>query len=277
MILYTEAQVRDLLSSMQGVTPRLVIVSSADVYRAYGRLHRTEPGPADPVPLGEDAPLRERLYPYRAEPPRRKDDADRWRDDYDKIPIERLVMNSPEMTGTVIRLPMVYGPRDPQHRFFDPAKRMSDLREYILLEERHARWCCSWGYVENVADAIAIAATNQRAAGRIYNVCETSCLSWARLVEAIAEAVGWSGRIVMVPTEKAPEQLKLMSKVLDLDQDLLLDSTRIRSELGYAERVGFPEALRRTVEWEAANPPDPVNAAVFDYAAEDAIVEGLVL
>ncbi len=101
-------------------------------------------------------------------------------------------------------------------------------------------------------------------------------MSWAELVEAIAEAVGWSGRVLIVPTEKAPEQLKLMSKVLDLDQDLLLDSTRIRSELGYAERAGFPEALRRTVEWEAANPPDPVNAAVFDYAAEDAIVEELV-
>ncbi len=198
MIVYTEAQARDLVSSMQGVTPRLVIVSSADVYRAYGRLHRTEPGPADPVPLGENAPLRERLYPYRVEPPRRKDDADRWRDDYDKILIERLVMNSPEMTGTVVRLPMVYGPGDPQHRFFDPVKRMSDLREYILLEERHARWCCSWGYVENVADAIAIAATNQRAASRIYNVCETSCLSWAELVEAIAEAVGWSGRVLIV-------------------------------------------------------------------------------
>jgi nucleoside-diphosphate-sugar epimerase len=171
---------------------------------------------------------------------------------------------------------MVYGPGDPQHRFFDPAKRMSDLREYMLLEERWSGWCCSWGYVENVAEAIAIAATNPRAAGGIYNVCEATSLSWAGLVEAIAEAVGWSGRIVIVPTGKAPEQLKLMSKVLDLEQDLLLDSTRIRSERGYAERVGFPETLRRTVEWEAANPPDPVNAAAFDYAREDAIVEELV-
>lgn len=36
------------------------MISSQDVYR---RLHRREPAPPDPVPLGEDAPLHERFFP----------------------------------------------------------------------------------------------------------------------------------------------------------------------------------------------------------------------
>ena len=55
------------LRALRGVVPRLVAISSADVYLAYGRLHGTEPGPPLAMPLKEDAPLREKLYPYRGE------------------------------------------------------------------------------------------------------------------------------------------------------------------------------------------------------------------
>ena len=34
----------------------------------------------------------------------------------------------------------------------------------------------------------------------------------------------------------------------------MVDTSRIRRELGYAEQVPFDEALRRTIEWERANP-----------------------
>src|SRR5262249_62099847 len=51
--------------TFQGRTQRLVMISSCDVYRAYGRLTKAEPGPPEPTPLTEDAPLRSVLYPYR--------------------------------------------------------------------------------------------------------------------------------------------------------------------------------------------------------------------
>jgi nucleoside-diphosphate-sugar epimerase len=53
------------------------------------------------------------------------------------------------------------------------------------------------------------------------------------------------------------------------------DTHRIRSELGYAEAVPQDEALRRTVEWERAHPPEKIDPAQFDYAAEDAVLGGL--
>ena len=34
-------------------------------------------------------------------------------------------------------------------------------------------------------------------------------------------------------------------------------------------------ALRQTVAWQRANPPAQIDAAAFDYAAEDALLESL--
>ncbi len=76
----------------------------------------------------EDAPLRDRRYPYRGEVPRATDDPERWLDDYDKILVEQAVMGELSLPGTVLRLPMVYGPGDLQHRLFPYVKRMADRR-----------------------------------------------------------------------------------------------------------------------------------------------------
>jgi hypothetical protein len=53
----------------------------------------------------------------------------------------------------------------------------------------------------------------------------------------------------------------------------VIDSGRIRRELGFAERVGQDEALRRTISWELANPP-AVDAAQFNYQAEHEALRG---
>lgn len=72
-------------------------------------------------------------------------------DAYDKILVERAVMGDADPVGTILRLPMVYGPGDPQHRLFQYLKRMDDRRPAILMDEGAAGWRWSRGYVENVA------------------------------------------------------------------------------------------------------------------------------
>ena len=57
----TEGQARTLMKAVRGIAGRVVALSSGDVYRAYGLLHGTEVGPPQPVPIAEDAPLRQRL------------------------------------------------------------------------------------------------------------------------------------------------------------------------------------------------------------------------
>jgi len=269
MIPFIEQDARELMNTFTGVTGRVVAISSQDVYRAYGRLIGTEPGPPDPVPFAEDAPLREKLYPYRGETLREPDDPQRFMDDYDKIPIERIVMSDANTPGTILRLPMVYGPGDSQHRLFPYLKRMDDNRPAILFDERDAQWRSTYGYVENVADAIVLAVTNERAAGRIYNVAQPEPLPMADWVSKIGQIAGWNGRVVVVPGGRLPGHLTLEIKA---DQHLVADSSRIRKELGYQEVVPLEEALRRTIEWERANPPKEIDEKQFDYKSEDEVL-----
>ncbi len=95
-------------------------------------------------------------------------------DDYEKILVEQVVMADPDLPGTILRLPMVYGPRDFRHRLFPYLQRIDDNRPAIVLAESIAQWRGPYGYVENVAEAIALAVTDERAANRIYNIAEHS-------------------------------------------------------------------------------------------------------
>ena len=65
LIAYTEEDAMSLLRSIKGIARQVVVVSSADVYRAYDRWRKAFSGPLEPVPLTEDAPFRNTLYPYR--------------------------------------------------------------------------------------------------------------------------------------------------------------------------------------------------------------------
>ncbi|MBX9695627.1 MAG: NAD-dependent epimerase/dehydratase family protein, partial [Cyanobacteria bacterium] len=65
MIPKTASEMWSLLRTTSGHTSRLIVVSSIDVYRAYNRLRRAEPGDPDQVPLAEGSPLRDQLFPYR--------------------------------------------------------------------------------------------------------------------------------------------------------------------------------------------------------------------
>src|SRR5579883_1880022 len=109
MIPKTAQDFWSLLRVVAGVSRRLIVVSSVDVYRAYNRLRKAEPGAPDPVPLKEDAPLRERLYPYRGNAV----DALHTAYEYEKILVERLALAEPDLFCTILRLPVVYGPKDP--------------------------------------------------------------------------------------------------------------------------------------------------------------------
>jgi nucleoside-diphosphate-sugar epimerase len=163
VVAYFERHARGLVQTFRGLADRLEILSSGDVYRAFGRLLGTEPGPAEAVPLSEDAPLRETFYPYRM----KATGPDDLTFLYDKILVERAVMGHPDILATVLRLPMVYGPGDKQHRLYQYLKRMDDRRPAILLDHDFARWRSPRGFVDNVAAAIILAVTNDRAAGRI--------------------------------------------------------------------------------------------------------------
>lgn len=267
MILSSARQAHATLEAFSGIARRVVAISSGDVYRAMAVVHRIEPGPLEPVPLTEDSALRRQTQTYSPEALAAARVAFPWIDEeYDKVQVEQAIRSDPRLPATILRLPMVYGPADPLHRFYAVVKRIQDGRSVIVLERSLAQCVPCRGYVENVAHAIALAAASEAAAGRVYNVAEPDPYSEAEWAAKIGAVMGWRGRVIAVPRDYAPKHLNLP---YNYEQHLFMDSARIRADLGYTECVPVDVALRRTIDWEQANPPQRINAAEYDYAAED--------
>lgn len=266
LVISSGRQAEELMTIFRGATGRVVMLSSIDVYRAIGITHGTESAPLQELPLTEESEVRRNLHPYPPDSMRMLRQIFSWATgDYDKIPAERIVMNDPDLPGTVLRLPMVYGPGDPLHRFYPVVKRMADARRHILFSEAHAAWRSPRGYVTNVAAAIAVAATDGRA-GCLYNICEEPAFSELEWAKKIAAEMRWQGEFVVLPVERTPRHLLQPGNYA---QHWTASSARIRRELGYAEPVTIEDAIRQTIAWEKENPPT-LPLAKFDYAAEDA-------
>jgi nucleoside-diphosphate-sugar epimerase len=214
MVAMGEADTDAAVQFFRGHTGRVVWISSGDVYLAYGRFAGLELGPVLPGLLSEDSPLRTVLYPYRS-PAKSGDDLANI---YEKILVERVAMSCPELPATVLRLPKVYGSGD-----------NADLRTVYGFRD-YPQWRWTHGYVENVAHAVALAATSPAAAGRIYNVGEA-------YTPTIAE------RLAKLPSSPLPSQAE---PKFNFAQDIAYDTSRIRTELGYSERVPEEEAMRET-------------------------------
>ena len=265
MIAFNEQDATGLVETFRGLARRSVVISSADVYRAYGKFLGAEPGPIESTPLTEDAPLREILFPYR----KPADGPNDFAYSYDKIPVEVVVLGDPELPGTVLRLPMVHGPGDAGRRLSPYLKRMDDRRSAIVLDEAMAAWKCPRGYVEDVAAAIALTVADERATGRVYNVAEPIAFSEAEWVTRIGEIVGWRGQVLTAPRGRIPFPYRM-------EQSLEPDSSRIRRELGFAETVDSRTALEQTIAWERANPSGMSQGiGLLDYEREDALLSEL--
>jgi nucleoside-diphosphate-sugar epimerase len=250
LVALTEATTRRLLDALEGHIAKYVLISSADVYRNYGGLHRKEV--AEPIAdaMDEHAPLRASRYPYRGAEPRSDDDPSRSFDDYDKIPIEADAMARPRIDWTILRLPMVFGPGDRQRRFGWLIRPMAAAAEHIALPRSFARWRTSYGYVEDVAAGIALAATHQAASRRVFNLGMDEASTHEEWIARFAAVTGWRGSINFDDTTSP---LAKQVEALDLSFPLVLSTRRIRSELGFAEVVEQRTALARTIEHELSS------------------------
>jgi nucleoside-diphosphate-sugar epimerase len=261
-ILYSEQQARATIKAFRGNAGRVVALSSADVYRNYDGFRGKETAQPDAVPLAEDAPLRDTRYPYRG-----TGLPFEHADDYDKIIVEQIILSEPQLPATLLRLPAVYGPGDPQHRLRPYLRRMLDGRRGILLQHEQADWRWSRGYVINVAAAIALAVADVRAVSRIFNVGDEPVLSERAWVERIGAAAAWTGRVVAVSASELPAHLR---QPFDWRYELWIDTSSIRDDLGYVEPIPLNEALERTVAWELStvDGTEPPN-----YGDEDAALQ----
>lgn len=237
---------------------RLIVLSSQDVYRAFGTALHGGP-PIDAVPIDERAPLRTTRFPYRGHTELREVDPET----YEKIDVEEVCLAH---GGVIVRLPMVYGEHDPKRREDFVLKRIRAGRTRIPIGDGSWLWSRVW-----VGDvALAVRAMIEREVVReVLNVAEHStwCISdWMR---RIAEAAGATIEFVRVPDKSLPEDLELS---VANAQHLLVDSSRARRLLDWDSRDAG-ESLLRSVKWHLANPPEetsPVNFEADDRALANA-------
>jgi nucleoside-diphosphate-sugar epimerase len=247
-----------------GVAERIVGISSGDVYRAYGRLLGSEAGPPEPVPLAEDAPTRTVLFPYRQAAAGPAD----WTYHYEKLLVEQTLLSGP-IPATVLRLPAVYGPGDPYRRLRPYIKRILDGRPAILLERAQAAWRWTHGYVEDIAHGIVVALTDGRSVGKIYNLGESAVPTVAERVRRIGTLMGWTGTTMAVEKSRLPRHLL---PPYESRQDLVMDTRKIRAELGFSEMTSVDDALGRTIAWEQDHPLPSQDPGPDNYATEDAVL-----
>ena len=259
MVAYCSDDANQFVTALRGIVSNLTVVSSCDVYRAFVRLHRTEPGQIEPCPLTENSPLRQRVSIHGGKNEKRF--------------VERIVLESCLPT-TVLRLPAVYGPGDPQGRWYPFLKRMKDGRPNIILGEKQARWRFSAAYVENVAHAICLAATSLSSRNRIFNVGEERTPTLAEHIKKLKDIVGWNGYTLVVLDKDLPDHLKSPG---DCAQSLIVDSSRIRQDLGYSEVVDDETAARQSIEWYLKNPPRQMRYGQLLYDQEDQAIARLDL
>lgn len=225
---------------------RYVVTSSMDVYRAYGGLHTGKA--TDAVPVDETSPVRPERYPYRGQFP--------GMDDYDKLDVEETFL---EVGGTILRLPMVYGPHDGQRREEFILRRVRAKRAKIPVG--NGMWLGTKGFVADVARGVRLA-IESGVRGEVFNLGESRTYPAGMWAQLILDAAGSDAELVRVPDDKLPGDLGITGAV---PQHLLVDSSKARRALGWSD-TDAPEALRTSVSWHLANPPAESSD---DFTADD--------
>ena len=226
---------------------RLVVISSIDVYRAFGALNQDRE--TDPVPLDETSPVRPARYPYRDLMP--------GMEQYDKLDVEEVYL---PRGATSVRLPMVYGEHDYQLR-----------EEFILRRVREGRtripfgngmWLHSGAYVRDVARGVHLALQTPAAKGEVLNLCEDRTYSMRMWSRMILDSAGSTAELVRVADELLPEDLKPTGT---MSQHIAVSAQKAHAMLGWTTSDPA-ESLRTTVRWHLANPPPNPDA---DFSADD--------
>jgi nucleoside-diphosphate-sugar epimerase len=212
-----------------------VVLSSMDVYAQLGRLNGL-PAPDPTEAVTEDAPL---TIPF----PFRDVASHEGGRDYDKKDVEAVFQAAEGIPGVrVLRLPAVYGRRDPKRRFgwiVDSLDR--GVRQ--LPCTGGASFRMTMAHVEDVAHAILLAAERPPSGFRVFNVGESVTPTMRERSEALAAAMGIE--LSWREEDPLPHGAAELGRMAN---DLVLDDTRLRGELGFAEVTTPDERHRDTIE-----------------------------
>ena len=161
---------------------------------------------------------------------------------------------------SIIRPPAVFGPRDTEILIY--FKTFSKgLNSVIGFDAKYL----SLVYVEDLADAIVLAAENKNANGQKYFVCFDKAYNWdeigsltsellgkkalkIRLPHSVLYSVGYLAELFSTFSSK-PATLNI-EKCKDITQlRWVCSNEKIKSELGFETKFTLEESFRKTIDW----------------------------
>lgn len=265
-------RLRYIAENLRGKTPRLISVGGAlPVYKGWMAV--TEANPWEhmeptPVPLEEDHPL------STAEGV-----------DHFSLQVresERFVMESHReghYSATHFRYPIVYGPRHIGPPEWAIIRRVRDGRRRLILPGGGLA-LLSRGFADNIAHGVMLAVDQPAAAaGQVYNLCDDRLLFNREWVTTVARIMGHEFEFVEMPFDILPDNFRAAPTQLLFRYHRVMDTRKIREQLGYRDVVPVQTALESTVRWYLEHPLPPGGEMEqnlgdpFDYEYEDRLVE----
>jgi len=239
----TAADTTATLDALRGVCDALVVLSSQDVYAQFGALNGLPAPPPEPV-VTESSPLTV-PYPFRG---LAEHDGGA---DYDKKDVERLVTGARLRSATILRLPAVYGPRDPARRFGAIVDALDGGERTLPRQGGTFRW--THAHVDDVGLAIVLACEARLGGAQVFNVGEAKTPTMSDRAEAIARGLG-----VTICWEEAAELPAEFGLFGPMPNDFVSDSAAIRAALGYRESLGGDDAIASLVAGLRASREEPL-------------------
>jgi nucleoside-diphosphate-sugar epimerase len=253
-------RLRRIAEIMKGRTGRFISIGGAPAYRGYMNPTVLQPEGL-PVPTAEDA----------AVVPVEEEDGKGWR----VAQTEQAVFDQ-HPGATHFRYPFLYGPYQIAPREWCVVRRILDGRRSIILPEDGLSLNHS-AYVENAAHALLLAVDKPDvSAGQIYNCGDDHLLTLRQVVEIIAKTLEYKLEIVSMPWEFAVPARPLMAHARTTHR--VLDLTKIRTQLGYADVVAPERGLAIAAKWLKEHPlpmdgsDEKILQDPFDYRAEDELI-----
>lgn len=183
----------------------------------------------------------------------------------DEVVLEAAASGAP---AAIVRLPELYGPRDPKCAEWFFARRVLDGRSRIALPDAGLH-ICHRGFVQNMAWGVAQAVTAARAPGQLYNLGEEKLYTLAQLARGVARALGHEWELYSVPGHlwTAPYA-----------RTCFFDLRKARAQLRYRDKMIPRDGLELTLSWLCQQPRGdawvwPGIEDPFNYAREDELIE----
>jgi nucleoside-diphosphate-sugar epimerase len=268
LIIGMYGRLRYVAEVIKGKTPRFIAIGGMP-YQAFVDGEKSREGV--PLFISENAPL------FR--------DEKKNKFTYLMTLSEEVVMNAHQegyYDATILRFPMVYGPRQVAPREWCIIRRILDGRRHLILPDGGLK-LERRGYAENVAYAVLLSVDKPKeSAGEIFNVGDETIWSLRHWVELIAHRLNYEWKLINMPFSIARPSRPYAGRSFHWVPDI----EKIKIQMGYRDKVSPEVGLKRTIQWILENRPEPDGEVErglgdsFNYATEDRLIqdfeEGLI-